>query len=71
MDKLKEYWSQILGVIGVLTPLIGWVGNSIVEGAEHKGYNRAKTEINEEYNEAIRDAIIYRAKYESCCADQN
>lgn len=71
MEKLKEYWPQILGTIGVITPLVGWIGNAIIEGAEHKGYNQAKTEVNETYNDALRDAIIYRAKWESCCTDED
>lgn len=69
MDKLKEYWPQIVGTIGILTPLLGWVGNNIIEGQQAKGYNKAKNEINESYNDALRDAIVYRAKYESCCSD--
>lgn len=73
MDKVKEYWPQILGVIGIVSPLLGWLGTTILEGAEQKGYNEAynqiKAEYDEEYNEAIRDAIIFRAKWESCCTD--
>lgn len=68
MELIKKYWMQITGTIAIVSPLLTWVGNAILEGAEHKGYVKAKEEINEEYNDALRDAIIYRAKYEGCCS---
>jgi hypothetical protein len=69
MELLEKHWPKILGVIGVVAPALGWIGNSIYDGAVYKGELKAKQEINETYNEALRDAIIYRAKYESCCSD--
>lgn len=71
METLKKYWPQILGTVGVLSPAVGWVANKVVEGAETSGYIKAKEEINETYNEALRDAIVYRAKFESCCSEQD
>ena len=70
MDTLKKYWPQILGTIGMVTPAVGWVSNKIIEGAKNDGKLEAKEEINEDYNNALRDAIVYRAKWESCCTDE-
>ena len=69
METLKKYWPQILGTIGVLSPAVGWVANRVIDGAINEGYVKAKEEINETYNEALRDAIVYRAKFESCCSE--
>jgi len=69
MNWVKNNLKELLAVVGILTPLLSVVGNSIDEGAVHKGELKAKQEINETYNEALRDAIVYRAKYESCCTD--
>ena len=44
-----------------------WLGNNLLEGSEQKGYNKAKSELHEGYNEALRDAITYRALYDVCC----
>ena len=50
-------------------PIFTWVGTSVYNGAVYKGELKAKQEIDETYNEALRDAIVYRAKYESCCSE--
>lgn len=69
MESLKKYWPQIIATIGVISPPVAWVANKVIEGAETSGYIKAKEEINETYNEALRDAIVYRAKFESCCSE--
>lgn len=71
METLKKYWPQILGALGVLSPVVAWVSDSIIEGAKNEGKLEAKEEINEDYNNALRDAIVFRAKWESCCAEES
>jgi hypothetical protein len=67
VETIKKYLPHATGILTVVIPLLTWIGNGMLEGAEHRGYIKAKQETNEEYSQALRDAIIYRAKYESCC----
>lgn len=72
MDFLEKNKSTLMAVgIPALISALGWIGTMVFDGVELRGYNRAKTEIRDEYNEALRDAIIFRAKWESCCTDAN
>jgi hypothetical protein len=65
---IQKNWGWLSGLLtSMIIPFIIWVGNSILEGENLKGYNKAKIELNEEYNNALRDAIIFRAKYDACC----
>ena len=64
MEFLKKYWAQITAIITLLSGGATWAWDL----AEKHGYNAAKIEINEKYNQPLIDAITYRSKYESCCA---
>jgi hypothetical protein len=66
---IHKNWGWLSGLLtSIIIPFIIWVGNSILEGENLKGYNKAKIEMNDEYNKALRDAIIFRAKYDACCS---
>lgn len=73
MNELLNKNKNALMAVGIpaAISLLGWCGTMIADGVELNGYNRAKTEMNEEYNNALRDAIIFRAKWESCCTNQD
>ena len=55
-----------VGKLGVDVVKTAW-GNHYKAGV-HEGVITTKNERDEEYNTAIRDAIVYRAKYDVCCS---
>jgi uncharacterized membrane protein (DUF106 family) len=75
-DRLEEVQEELMEwakknmqyiISGIVIPFLMWAGNEILNAQYQKGYNEAKHANDEEFNQALRDAIIYRAKYESCC----
>lgn len=66
MEKIKPYIPHIVAAVSLVTPAIAWVANYVITGAEAQGYIRAKNEIDENHNKALRDAIMYRAMYDLC-----
>jgi len=66
VEKLKPYVPHIVAAVSLVTPAIAWVANYVITGAEAQGYIRAKQEIDERHNQALGDAIRYRALYDLC-----
>jgi predicted negative regulator of RcsB-dependent stress response len=54
----------------VLIPLGIWLGSKVLEGEHQKGYNEGKQEVEQTADKALHDAIVYRLKYEHCCAKE-
>lgn len=68
-EWVKKNWLQISTAITFICTGASWTVNKLIEGAKNEGYLQAREQFDEEHNEALRDAIIYRAKYESCCSE--
>lgn len=67
MEKLRPYAKWIAGFLTmVLIPAAKWTSDRVIEGAEAKGYIKARSEIDEKYNQALYEAIIANALYDSC-----
>tara|TARA_R110000796_G_scaffold191787_1_gene308468 strand:- start:185 stop:439 length:255 start_codon:yes stop_codon:yes gene_type:complete len=78
-ELLYKNWQIILTTI--IVPLVIWVGTSILDGAELKGYSKGvkekeieielietqKDTINAKYNKALNKSIVNRIKYDMCC----